>query len=200
MSTRIRAQSYDAYLHSRILYSYAPKILFEDDFESGNLNLWTGATSSYAAVGGTAAHTGIYGCDRTLIDGSWEFLIGSGDIQNGVWEMWIKQGVVDSYPGIRTRYLDSSNYIDFGIVAATNQIAINDVGGTGNHLGSVGNSAGTWYFMQATLNGTAATLKIYNTSMTLMQTLNATVTDRKAAYGFKCYRDSQFDNYKVSSI
>jgi hypothetical protein len=170
--------------------------LFGDDIEDGTLNKWGGATSAYAAAGG-AAYQGSYGIDRTQADGSWQFLTGSGDIQNGIWEAWVRQGNSASYPGSRARYLDGSNYVDFTLNSAGSEIGINDVGGTGNHLETLATSTATWYFMRVTLNGTAAKLQVYNTSMSLLQTLETTVADRTDAFGLKCYRDAQFDTYKL---
>ena len=170
--------------------------IFGDDFEDGTVNAWGGATSAYGALSG-AAYEGSYGCDRTQADGSWQYITGAGDIQNGVWEAWFKQGVDNGYPHFRTRYLDDSHHVDFQIQANTNHIAINDIGGTGNHSATLSNSTGVWYFMRAKLHGTTAKLQVYDTSMSLLQTLNETVADRTDAFGFGCYRDAQFDTYRV---
>lgn len=170
--------------------------IFGDDFEDGTLNAWSGATSAYDAVGG-AAYEGSYGCDRTQVDGSWQFLVGTGDVHNGIWEAWFKQGVDNGYPNLQTRYLDDTHYINFQIQANTNQIGINDIGGTGSHTAALSNSVGVWYFVRGTLDGTDAKLQVYDTSMNLLQTLQVTVTDRTDAFGFSCYRDAQFDTYRV---
>ncbi|MBW1939733.1 MAG: DUF2341 domain-containing protein, partial [Deltaproteobacteria bacterium] len=169
--------------------------LFGDDFESGNLNAWGGATSAYATVG-AAAYEGNYGCDRTQADDSWEFLVGASDIQNGVWEMWIKPIHASGYPHIKTRYLNDDNYVEFKIQSNVDEIIITDIGGTGSYSETLA-TTGIWYFMRATLNDTSATLQVYDTSMSLLQTVNALVTDRTDAHGFSCYRDAQFDTYRV---
>jgi fibronectin type 3 domain-containing protein len=172
-------------------------LLFEDDFQDGNLDGWTLNNSNIISVADDASQAG----NKMLYVSSGDEAIASvtADVGNNyVYEAKVKKVVSGAFPGILVRYTDANNYYLFQ--PGDNKFALSKrAGGTGATLGeySIPITTNQWYTLRLVVEGSS--IKAYADDNLIFN-----VTDTSLATGKPGYRSrwekSAMDDVKVWSI